>query len=40
MEEFLQKLKSKCRVALVGGSDLNKINEQMSASGEHGNILC
>ncbi|KAK2154420.1 hypothetical protein LSH36_269g08044 [Paralvinella palmiformis] len=35
MEEFLQKLTTKCRVALVGGSDLKKINEQMSASGEH-----
>ncbi|XP_060063395.1 phosphomannomutase 2-like [Ylistrum balloti] len=29
MEEFLQKLKSKVHVALVGGSDLVKIEEQM-----------
>ncbi|XP_069124608.1 phosphomannomutase 2-like [Argopecten irradians] len=29
MEEFLQKLKSKVDVALVGGSDLVKIEEQM-----------
>ena len=35
MEVYLQKLKCKCRVGLVGGSDLNKINEQMSGTGEH-----
>lgn len=28
-EEFLQKLKTQCLVALVGGSDLVKIAEQM-----------
>ena len=39
MEELLQKLKTKCRVGLVGGSDLNKINEQMCATGEHGNFI-
>ena len=31
MEAFIQKLKTKVRVGLVGGSDLNKISEQMSA---------
>ena len=29
MQEFLQKLRSKVKVALVGGSDLVKIAEQM-----------
>lgn len=29
MENFLQKLRSKVKVALVGGSDLVKIKEQM-----------
>ncbi|XP_045214571.1 phosphomannomutase 1-like isoform X2 [Mercenaria mercenaria] len=29
MEQFLQKLRSKVKVALVGGSDLHKIAEQM-----------
>ena len=29
MENFLQELKSKVKVALVGGSDLVKIAEQM-----------
>lgn len=30
----MQKLKTKCRVGLVGGSDLKKISEQMSAGGQ------
>ena len=29
MEELLQKLRSKVKVALVGGSDLVKVAEQM-----------
>jgi len=29
MSEFLEKLKQKCHVGLVGGSDLNKIAQQM-----------
>ena len=36
MENFLQELKSKVKVALVGGSDLVKIAEQMG--GDDGKI--
>ena len=34
MNEFLEKLKQKCHVGLVGGSDLAKIEEQLG--GSHG----
>ena len=34
MEEFLEKLKTKVVVGLVGGSDLGKISEQMTTEGK------
>jgi hypothetical protein len=34
MLDFLQKLKQKCYVGLVGGSDLTKIAEQMGSKGK------
>ncbi len=33
MEEFLERLNQRVVVGLVGGSDLKKINEQMSGKG-------
>ncbi len=36
MRQFLQRLSEKVVVGLVGGSDLNKISEQMSLNGEDG----
>lgn len=38
MDDFLQKLKEKATVALVGGSDMVKIQEQMggTADDKHG----
>lgn len=39
MQDFLLKLKQKVPVALVGGSDLVKIAEQMGATPEnHGKV--
>lgn len=37
MEEFMEKLKQKVTVGLVGGSDLVKILEQLG--GDHGMIF-
>lgn len=34
MIDFLQKLKQKCYVGIVGGSDLTKIAEQMGSNGK------
>ena len=34
MEQFLQKLRARIRVGVVGGSDLNKIKEQLGEDGE------
>lgn len=34
MAEFLQKLKTRVRVGVVGGSDLSKIKEQLGNDGE------
>ena len=37
MEEFLEKLKKRVTVGLVGGSDLGKILEQLG--GDHGKFF-
>ncbi|RWS16890.1 hypothetical protein B4U79_00181 [Dinothrombium tinctorium] len=37
MENFLRRLRDRVHVALVGGSDLNKIHEQMAGSGANAN---
>lgn len=34
MAEFLEKLKTQVRVGVVGGSDLDKIKEQLGDDGE------
>lgn len=34
MTEFLQKLRTRVRVGVVGGSDLSKIKEQLGDDGE------
>lgn len=34
MTEFLQKLRTRVRVGVVGGSDLSKIREQLGDDGE------
>ena len=34
MEQFLQRLRARVRVGVVGGSDLNKIKEQLGEDGE------
>lgn len=34
MAEFLQKLRTRVRVGVVGGSDLSKIKEQLGDDGE------
>lgn len=34
MLDFLKKLKQKCIVGMVGGSDLSKIAEQMGSDGK------
>lgn len=34
MTEFLEKLRARFRVGVVGGSDLNKIKEQLGDDGE------
>ena len=39
MEKVLQQLKEKAVVAIVGGSDLIKISEQMIVDGLDGNII-
>lgn len=34
MQQFLQRLRARVRVGVVGGSDLNKIKEQLGEDGE------
>lgn len=38
MKAFLKRLRSKCVVGLVGGSDFGKVQEQMDGTGEGGSL--
>ncbi|EGD83221.1 phosphomannomutase 2 [Salpingoeca rosetta] len=40
MKEFMEKLRKKCAIGLVGGSDLNKIEEQMAGTARTAYDFC